>query len=174
MGSVRDWIKKLTSSDHRKAPRTESPLLVAYYWDGSVPMSHEIRNISATGFYLLTRERWHPGTVVTMTLQRTDGTKEDKEDTNPERYISVMSKVVRLGQDGVGFAFVPLEARDSGAEKASKGKPAGKKALDRFMEQLKSEQGHVMIGYTAESPEITVVGSGCKFGDAWRRRYEKT
>jgi Flp pilus assembly protein TadG len=149
------WIKKLTSSDHRKAPRTESPLLVAYYWDGSVPMSHEIRNISATGFYLLTRERWHPGTVVTMTLQRTAGAKENSD---TEHYISVLSKVVRLGQDGVGFAFVPLEAKDSNPAKGSRNKPADKRALGRFLDHLKSDQGHVIIGNTAENLEITVLG----------------
>src|ERR1700733_10911469 len=113
------WIKKLASSDHRKAPRRESPLLVAYYWDGSVPMSHEIRNISATGFYLLTRERWHPGTVVTITLQRTAGSQENSD---TEHYISVLSKVVRLEQDGVGLAFVPLEARDSDSAKGPRNK----------------------------------------------------
>jgi Flp pilus assembly protein TadG len=155
MGAIRSWFKKLTSSDHRKAPRTESPLLVAYYWDGSVPMSHEIRNISATGFYLLTRERWHPGTVVTMTLQRTDGTKED---SNTEQYISVMSKVVRLGQDGVGFAFVPLEAKGPDSTKAPRNKPADKRGLSRFLEQLKSDQGHAVIGYTAEDLKIPVLG----------------
>jgi Flp pilus assembly protein TadG len=155
MGSVRSWIEKLTSSDHRKAPRTESPLLVAYYWDGSVPMSHEIRNISATGFYLLTRERWHPGTVVTMTLQRTAAAKESLD---AEHYISVMSKVVRLGEDGVGFAFVPLEAKGSDSAKAARNKPADKRGLSRFLDHLKSDQGHAVIGYTAEDLKIPVLG----------------
>ncbi|HEY6764483.1 MAG TPA: hypothetical protein VI386_06905, partial [Candidatus Sulfotelmatobacter sp.] len=50
----------------------KSPLLVAYYWDGAAPTSHKIQNISSTGFYLTTKERWLPGTMVTMTLQRTD------------------------------------------------------------------------------------------------------
>lgn len=114
-------------------------------------MAHEIRNISSTGFYLLTRERWHPGTVITMTLQRSDGTNEE-ESSNAEHYISVLSKVIRLGKDGVGLAFVPIEARSSDLAKVPRHKPADKKTLDRFLEQLKSDQGHVIIGQSGEKP----------------------
>jgi hypothetical protein len=130
-------------------------------------MSHEIRNISATGFYLLTRERWQPGTVVTMTLQRTAGAKEN---SNTEQYISVMSRVVRLGQDGVGLAFVPLEVKDSDSAKVPRNKPVDKKALGRFLEHLKSDRGHAIIGHIAEGLEVKVVGPGCKLDDAWRER----
>lgn len=146
MESVRSWFKKLMSPDHRKAERLHSPRLVAYYWDGSVPTAHPIRNISSTGFYLLTSERWHPGTVVTMTLQRNDGPSEN---TNTQHYISVMSKVVRLGRDGVAFAFVPLEDRSSGQEKMSKARPAGKKDIGRFLEYLKLDEGCAVAGGTA-------------------------
>jgi Flp pilus assembly protein TadG len=133
----------------------EAPLLVAYYWDGSVPMSHEIRNISATGFYLLTRERWHPGTVVTMTLQRTAG---EKESSDAERYISVMSKVVRLGEDGVGFSFVPLEAKGSDSTNVPRNKPVDKRALGRFLEQLGLDRGCVVIGLSRGDREKETLG----------------
>jgi Flp pilus assembly protein TadG len=106
-------------------------------------MSHEIRNISATGFYLLTRERWHPGTLVTMTLQRSDGAKED---SSTEHYISVLSKVVRVGQDGVGLAFVAVEAKSSDSAKHPRHKPADKRALGRFLKQLGLDQSCVVIG----------------------------
>jgi hypothetical protein len=113
-------------------------------------MAHEVRNISSTGFYLLTRERWHPGTVVTITLQRSDVTKGE-ENSSAEHYISVLSKVIRLGKDGVGLAFVPIEARSSDLAKVPRHKPADKKTLDRFLEQLKSDQGHVIIGQTEKT-----------------------
>jgi Flp pilus assembly protein TadG len=143
MNLVKNWFDKLSSSDNRKAPRAESPLLVAYYWDGAVPMAHKIKNISTTGFYLLTKERWHPGTVITMTLQRSDAI------ASADHYISVMSKVVRLGQDGVGFIFVPLEARSSGSAKAiPKSKPVGKRALGKFLEQLNLNEGNAVVGFT--------------------------
>jgi Flp pilus assembly protein TadG len=162
MEPVRSWFKRLSSSsDRRRSQRLESPLLAAYYWDGAVPMAHQIRNISSTGFYLLTRERWHPGTVVTMTLQRTDIIDAN---AGTEHYISVLSKVVRLGEDGVGFAFVPLETKDSGAAKVSRSKPVGKKALGRFLEQIKLDQGCAIIGLKAG--EETLSGQDTGLGAA--------
>jgi hypothetical protein len=116
----------------------KSPLLVAYYWDGAAPMPHQIQNISSIGFYLLTKERWPLGTIVTMTLQRTDIAHKN---SGAERHIAVLSKVVRLGQDGVGFVFVPLEA-----QVRSVSGPVGNKILIKFLEQLKLDRGHPIIG----------------------------
>jgi Flp pilus assembly protein TadG len=155
MGSVRNWLKRLSSSDHRKGERLEEPLLVAYYWDGSVPVAHKIRDISSTGFYLLTTERWRPGTVVTMTLQRSD---TPTADPSSERHISVHTKVVRLGKDGVGFAFMPLEARRSDSAPSSKNKPADKKTLRKFMEHLKLDEGCVMIGFDRGAGDKRLLG----------------
>lgn len=107
----------------------KSPFLVAYYWDGSAPISHQIQNISATGFYLLTKERWLPGTIVTMMLQRTDTAHRI---SGAEPHIAVLSKVVRMDEDGVGFTFIPVESQPA----ALKSRTVGKKALSRFLEQL--------------------------------------
>jgi len=169
MKSVTSWFKGLSSSNHRGAERRKSPLLVAHYWDGGVPMAHDIQNISSTGFYLVTTERWHPGTVVTMTLQRTD---IPDANVSSEGYITVLSKVIRMGEDGVGFEFIP-QPESSGQTDSRTRESAGKKALGRFIERLKSDQGHAMIGSTAENQEMNVIGPGCKFGNAWRERYEK-
>ena len=90
-----------------------------------------------------------------MTLQRSDtGT------VNPsgEHYISVHSKVVRLGEDGVGFAFVPLETKRSDSAQASKTKPADKKALRKFLDHLKLDDGCVMIGLDRTVEKETLLG----------------
>jgi hypothetical protein len=171
MNTVTSWFKRLSSYDHRTAQRLKSPLLVAYYWDGSVPMAHKIQNISPTGFYLLTTERWRPGTVVTMTLQRTD---TPDGNSNSEHHISVLSKVVRLGEDGVGFEFVPVENKDPIPSKAAKNKPVGKKALGKFLEHLKLEQGCAVIACNGDNLGRDVVRRGRTFGQAWRERYAKT
>lgn len=141
MGSVRSWFKKLSSSDHRKAERLEAPLLVAYYWDGSVPTGHKVRNISSTGFYLVTTERWHPGTVITMTLQRTD---IPDANSSSDGYITVLSKVIRLDEDGVAFVFVPIADRGSGGTDGRMRGAIDKKSIVRFMEYVKSDKGHAM------------------------------
>jgi hypothetical protein len=87
--------------DRRRADRQSLPGLIAYYFTGGSPEPHKIANISVTGFYLHTDERWMPGTVVRMTLQRV-GTKGD----DPSDIISVNSKIVRWGSDGEGFEFI--------------------------------------------------------------------
>ena len=168
METVRKWLKKLSSANHRRDNRLESPTLVAYYWDGSIPEGHEVRNISSTGFYVVTGERWIPGTVITMTLQRTD---IPDATSNPEGYITVLSKVIRVDKDGVGLIFLPV-AEKNGANGRTRG-AISKKAIGKFMEHLKSEKGHAVVGYAAENLEMTVIGPGNKFGSAWRKHYEK-
>ena len=87
--------------DRRRADRQALSGLVAYYFTGGSPEPQRISNISVTGFYLHTDERWMPGTVVRMTLQRV-GTKGD----DPADTITVNSRIVRWGSDGEGFEFI--------------------------------------------------------------------
>ena len=167
MKSVASWFKILSSSEQRKAQRMKSPLLVAYYWDGSSPISHPIQNISSTGFYLSTKERWLPGTMVTMTLQRTDIVHAN---AGSEPHIPVLSKVIRMDEDGVGFAFVPLETHPGDL----KSKPVDTKTLCRFLEQLKLDRGHVIIGYIEAMLKTKLSGQNSGSAIPWRERYEET
>jgi len=88
-------------SDRRRAGRLPTPGLVAYFFTGGAPKPHKIENISITGFYLTTNERWIPGTIIRMTLQRIGSTGFDPLDS-----ITVHSRVIRWGQNGGGFEFV--------------------------------------------------------------------
>jgi hypothetical protein len=87
--------------DRRQARRLPTPGLVAYYFTGGPPRAHKLGNISVTGFYMHTDERWMPGTVIRMTLQMIDAKGE-----HPAESITVHSRVVRWGPDGEGFEFV--------------------------------------------------------------------
>lgn len=129
----RNWLERWWSPDPRKAPRVEAHGLAAYYWNGAAPIAHGIRDISTSGLYVVTEERWYPGTLVLMTLQRTDCTEEVAE-----RSISVQSRAVRWGPDGVGLQFVL-----TGDDVYRKGKTptldaAGRKELDHFLACLKA------------------------------------
>jgi len=128
----RSWLERWWSPDPRKAPREVSPGLAAYYWNGSIPQAHGIRDISTSGLYVVTEERWYPGTLVLMTLQRTDCGEEVEE-----RSISVQSRAVRWGNDGVGLKFVMPDAQDikRGHDLLKHG--ADKKTLERFLTRLK-------------------------------------
>jgi hypothetical protein len=130
-------------------------------------MSHTIQNISSTGFYLPTKDRWLPGTMVTMTLQRTDMAHEN---SGTEPHISVLSKVVRLDEHGVGFAFIPLEAHP----RDLKSRPVGKKVLNRFLEQLKLDRGHAITGYVEAMLKRKLSEQNSGSAIPWRERYEET
>jgi hypothetical protein len=87
--------------DRRRADRQSLPGLIAYFFTGGAPEPQKIRNISVTGFYLETEDRWMPGTVVRMTLQKLGSKGDDPSDT-----ITVNSRIVRWGPDGEGFEFI--------------------------------------------------------------------
>jgi hypothetical protein len=89
-------------TDRRRTERVGAPRLVAYYWNGSQPAPHRVRDISSSGTYLMTEDRWHPGTLLMLTLQK----PVTADDTRSSRSIRMHSKVIRSGTDGVGLAFV--------------------------------------------------------------------
>lgn len=130
--SLRAWLQNWLSSDRRRAHRLALPGLVAYYWTGSAPRAYQIADISSTGFYLLTEERWFPGTIVLMTLQRTDGGGQNLDDS-----IAVQSRVVRWGSDGLGLAFVLSRSSESRDGESLREHGADKKTLEKFLSRVR-------------------------------------
>ena len=98
--------KRIFSDDKRHAERENAPPPVAFYWDGSMPVSHPVRDVSLAGMYLVTAQRWYPDTVVRTTLVRTD-----KPDTEPHRSLELLGRVARSGTDGVALAFILPNAK---------------------------------------------------------------
>jgi len=130
----RSWLERWWSPDPRKAPREASPGLAAYYWTGGPPEAHNIKDISSTGLYIVTEERWYPGTLVLMVLTKTDDGEE-----SAERSISVHSRAVRLGNDGVGMQFILHDGADGRRQKNSVGNSVGRAELDQFLQRLRKE-----------------------------------
>ena len=117
------WLEsgKLTPTvlgpiERRRSRRHPLPGLVAYYWTGGTPKAHQVGDISTTGFYLLTDERWVPDTLIRVTLQR-----QGTQGSSPEDVISVVSKVVRWGENGVGYEFVPSETLELTGQRVRNG-----------------------------------------------------
>jgi uncharacterized protein len=127
MRPPRGWLERWWSPDPRKAPREPAPGLAAYYWTGGPPEARPIKDISSTGLYLITEERWYPGTLILMTLQVTAFGEEVAE-----RTICVHTRAVRWGKDGVGLQFV-LQHNTIDPSMAA----ADRKALDRFLQRLR-------------------------------------
>ena len=143
MKSAKNWFHEMfLSGERRRAARLKAPRLVAYYWDGAAPAPHNIRDISFTGFYLLTDAHWYPGTLITMTLQTTY-----KSEDGARRYIAVQSIVVRVDVDGVGLAFAAQEFHAPTKELNIEGKLADKKTLHEFLKWIEKNQGEGSMEY---------------------------
>jgi hypothetical protein len=130
------WFAWLFSEAWRRARRHKSLPLVAYYWDGGEPVAHSILDASSTGIYLQTDERWHPGTVVMMTLQRTLAST-----TDPERSIAVNARVMRSGVDGVGLEFVLPHRHRSHRAEGVPTREADVETLCLVLDRLQSDKG---------------------------------
>jgi hypothetical protein len=124
----RSWLNRWWSPDPRKAPREPSPGLAAYFWTGAVPRAHDIKDISSSGLYVVTEERWYPGTLVLMTITQTGS-----EVQSAERSISVHSRAVRWGNDGVGLQFVVANSQNKRQGQNPVVDGVDKKELDRFL-----------------------------------------
>jgi len=106
MGNLSRWLENGRARDKRRAARLADPSLLVYYWDGSVPEGRRIRDISNSGAYIVTPERWYVGTIVRLILQGYKTTPQPQGGIVPSRSTSIPSRVVRHGPDGIGVEFV--------------------------------------------------------------------
>jgi len=97
----KSWFEKLMAPDSKRSERRPTQGFAAYYWTGSEVKQDEVRDISATGVYVVTQQRWPIGSVVSMTLQRVGALVKS------ERRITMQARAMRYGDDGVGLTFVP-------------------------------------------------------------------
>ena len=102
------WIEKLLVPESDRADRRPAGSFAAYYWSDGALRQDAVRDISASGAYIYTNERWAVGTVVALTLQN-PGPLE----MSPERRITTRAKVVRSGDDGIGLTFLAANDPES-------------------------------------------------------------
>jgi PilZ domain len=101
MARRKGWLESFLEPEVDRSQRRPVEKFAAYRWNGASLVQEAVRDISPTGVYIVTKERWQRGTLVTLTLQR-----EGPLEMNSERRIDVQAKVARSGKDGVGLAFV--------------------------------------------------------------------
>lgn len=89
------------AQERRHSPRVSQPALCAYLGIFGSTQPIPIGNISATGFFLSTVDRWLPGTNMPLRLERTD-----KPGYALLHCVTVPTRVIRVAPDGVGFSFV--------------------------------------------------------------------
>lgn len=136
---VKKWWQRILEPpeppDPRGAQREPLPGLVAYFFTGGTPTAHGVRDISSSGMYVFTTERWYRGTVVRITLT-------DHREPTVERSITLNAKVVRWGNDGVGvqFLFPRQKHQHRGIDVA--GQVPTAKQLEQFIQRFRSGLPH--------------------------------
>jgi hypothetical protein len=110
------WLKDMKGSlarigDRRRAERVRDPAVLAFYSAGAEAVPHRLRDISRTGAYMYTAERWYVGTLVQITLD-VDGSQTAGEDAPASLpSVTLWAKVVRHHDDGVGLDFVLVQKK---------------------------------------------------------------
>jgi hypothetical protein len=102
MSLVWKLLNRARISERREDGRICVRDLEVFYAAGSKQMRSRVKDMSATGVYLQTDERWLPGTRVLLTLQRTGLLGQRLGPPLPLR-----ARSVRAGEDGVALTFVP-------------------------------------------------------------------
>jgi hypothetical protein len=108
--SLKSWFEKAFPHQQAKDARPERREvsgLEAIHWTGSSPGLDIVKNISSTGMYLVTRERWQEGEINPIRLVYPELTDE-----SPERQVTVETRTVRWGEDGMGLSFVLPDCMD--------------------------------------------------------------
>jgi hypothetical protein len=95
------WSDRSSLPHRERAERRPVPELSAYHWSGAGLRQEGVKNISSSGLYLLTQERWLPGESVSLTLQR-----KGPPETVSVRRITLKTVAARWGEDGVALSFV--------------------------------------------------------------------
>ena len=105
IGKMKVWLAQ-EQEEPRRGPRSIDPEIVVYYWDGSAPEGRRIHDISQSGAYICTPERWYLGTIVRLILQRNPKAMKQDGAAAPTASICIPARVTRHGSDGVAVEFV--------------------------------------------------------------------
>jgi CheY-like chemotaxis protein len=127
---TKNWWQRWWSPDPpepRKALRESIPGLGAHFFTGGAPVEHSVRDISRTGLYVVTAERWFPGTQVRMTLT-------DSGEPTVQNTITANTTVVRWGNDGVGLRFVIRDEKGLRQGQSLLSNGIAQNELDRFLQ----------------------------------------
>ena len=121
--------------DRRSVPRHLMPPLVSYVGVPGMGKPCNVGDVSASGFYMLTRDRWDPGTFLPVSLKRTDLFGARCGD-----FITVQALVVRNGTDGVGFAFLLGDDEEEGPNALAGAHWVTKRRMAEFLVGLRQSE----------------------------------
>ncbi len=141
---MKRWLLQ-EDEEPRRAARFKQPELIVHYWGGTAAGQREVRDISDSGAYIYTAERWYAGTIIRVVFQTQRMNVVDDGARLPEGTICINCRVVRHGDDGVALDFLyrskdeqrdfqaflkALPAASAPAETASVQKRAGQALIE--------------------------------------------
>jgi PilZ domain len=97
----KSWIRRL---GYPEKPRAERRIPLGFVaWQANNPASNRstVKDISSTGLYLHTKERWPVGELIPLAME-----VEGWLEKGAGQQIAVQALVVRTDEDGVGLSFV--------------------------------------------------------------------
>ncbi|MGB6489022.1 MAG: PilZ domain-containing protein [Steroidobacteraceae bacterium] len=100
LNGLKRVVQKLTEVQPRAERRTASGLAASYGLDPASTHAG-IKNISASGIYLVTEKRLRTGELITLKLE-----EGGQPENSSELQISLHARVARQGEDGIGLSFV--------------------------------------------------------------------
>lgn len=100
MSRIRTLLARTGLSERRKDQRVDANGLTVSYLAGKEQKTVRIGNISPTGLYLVTGERWAPGAPVLLTLG-----EKSVFDSCSRSQVKLWAKCARVDDNGVGLSF---------------------------------------------------------------------
>lgn len=151
MNFLRNLFTDPPAPPQRRAVRRFAPGLAAYHGSGADQKQGQVRDISAAGIYLVTDERWEPGTVIPLTLQPRDLVVE-----SANRQITLQAKAVRTGTDGIGLCFVPPDELDMDAWVRLMDSAVDESEPDDIVGQFRTADAIAFLSHLSSSAETAV------------------
>ena len=146
-----NWFERLIWIDKRIGKRQMEPPLVVYFWEGGKSEPHPVREASSSGLYLSTTQRWYPGTIVTLTLQRTKASVKDAWNA-----ITVRATVMRAEDDGIVLAF-ELAPNKKQLDGDGPSQEVDMNTMESFLQRVQKDSGQAMIEYLLLVPIVMLL-----------------
>jgi hypothetical protein len=107
---LKNWIRNLRNG---KEPEFVKVPLVASFWNGGVSTQYAVKKVTKTGAYIVTSDKWYPGTIITMSFQYDPYYVQVAQINGYARNsLRMRAKVTRHEPDGVAVRFVYLNDRE--------------------------------------------------------------
>ena len=88
------------------------PLVVVYSYAGT-PEAHSVKEVDREGAFVVTKDTWYPGTIVTMVFQYDPKYLQVVQIAgDPKAALEMRAKLMRFQPDGVGVRFIYLNKQE--------------------------------------------------------------